>query len=150
MRRNALIQGMLQVLCLFALAAVAPESSAMWAKLTDSELLQKSDSIVIGEVIGQTELVLALPATRLTLAVIRVDEVLKGDKRATVVLLETPSSAQPRSGSDILYGKGQSGVWFLRLRSKSESGVYRADHPQRFQSLNEAARLIKMLRDQSR
>lgn len=150
MRRNALVQGLLRFMCLLGLAAVASESSAMWARLTDSELLQQSDAIVIGEIIGQTEIVLANPTARLTLAVIRVDEVLKGDKRATLVLLETPSGAQPRSSSDIRYGKGQNGVWFLRLRSKSESGVYRADHPQRFQSINEAAPLIKVLRDQSR
>ena len=135
---------------LLGLAAFPFESSAMWARMTDSELVQQSDAIVIGEIIGQTEIVLAQPATKLTLAVIRVNEVLKGDRRATVMLLETPASGQPRSSSDILYRNGQNGVWFLRLRSKTDSGVYRADHPQRFQSVDEAAALTKMLRDQRR
>lgn len=117
----------------------------MWARLTDSELVQQSDAIVIGEIIGQTE-VLAAPAIKLTLAVIRVDEVLKGDKHSIAVLLLELPSGESRSSSDITYRRGQSGVWFLRLRSKSERGIYRADHPQRFQTIDEAAPLIKMLR----
>ena len=131
---------------LLGLAAFAFETSAMWVRLTDSELVQQSDAIVIGEIIGQTELVLAQPAIKLTLAVIRVAEVLKGDSRATVVLLELPSGGL-RSSSDITYRRGQSGIWFLRLRSKTERGVYLADHPQRFQTIDQAAPLIKMLRD---
>lgn len=149
MRPCARIQGLL-FMCLLGLAALPFESAAMWARLTDSELVQQSDAIVIGEVIGHTDLVLSQPATRMTLAVVRVDEVLKGDRNATVVLLEAPPGGQLRSSSDILYRNGQKGVWFLRLRSKTDSGVYRADHPQRFQAVDEAAVLIKMLRDQRR
>lgn len=148
MRRSANSQSLL-FLWLLGLAAFPVETSAMWARLTDSELVQQSDAIVIGEIIGQTELVLAPPAIKLTLAVIRVDEVLKGDKHANVVLLELPAG-ELRSSSDIVYRRGQNGVWFLRLRSKTERGVYGADHPQRFQTIDQAAPLIKMLRDRRR
>ena len=145
MRRSLIFPGLL-FMGMLGLAAFPLETLAMWARLTDSELVQQSDAIVIGEIIGQTELALAQPAVKLTLAVIRVNEVLKGDKRATVVLLELPSG-EVRSSSDISYRKGQSGVWFLRLRSKTDLGVYRADHPQRFQAIDQAASLIKKLRE---
>jgi len=148
MRRHRIYRNLL-IMGLLTLAAFPFETPAMWARLTDSELMQQSQSVVIGELIGQTELVLGRPATKLTLAVIRVNEVLKGDRHATVMLLELPSS-ELRSSSDITYRPGQSGAWFLRLSSKAEHGIYLADHPQRFQTLDQAESLIKVLRNQRR
>ena len=124
----------------------AGDTYAMWARLTDKELIAKSDVIVLAELVGQTKMKLASEGPVLLLGVLRVEEIFKGDPEETAVLLLLPSPEAPRASTDILYRKGQRGLWFLRVRKPGEMGLYLADHPQRFLSTPEAADRIEAFR----
>jgi len=130
----------------FGLFLSGGDSYAMWATLTDKQLVAKSDLIVMAELIGQTEVKLAADGAILLLGVLQVEEVLKGDRQQTAVLLVLPSPGAPRASTDILYRKGQRGLWFLRARTQGESGLYLADHPQRFLSATREAGRIEEFR----
>lgn len=117
---------------------------AMWEKLTDAELVARSELIVRGELIGTTRFSPAAGQPALWLGVIRVDEMLKSSAGANVVLLSLPSPERPVSSSDTTYRKGQQGLWFLRPRPPEGSGVYLADHPQRFVPARESQRIREL------
>ncbi len=108
----------------------------MWARLTDAELIAKSDVIVMAELIGQTRVTLPPAQAPVSLGVLQVEEVLKGDPHRSLLLLVLPSPKGPQSSSDIFYRKGQRGLWFLRPRKAGAVGLYLADHPQRFLSMS--------------
>ena len=72
-------------------------------------------------------------------------ETLKGEP-TEVALLVLPSQGQPVASDAIARAAGSSGLWYLRLRSPSEAGLYLADHPQRFVPAAEAEQAIKDLR----
>ena len=116
----------------------------MWASLSDEELVRTSELIVLGEWQGQTTLSTSGLGT-LNLGVIAVTETLKGLPNTRVVFVALPAASAPRSSSDIHFKQGDRGLWLLRLRPES-TGIYLADHPQRFVPLigNEAR--IKQLR----
>ena len=128
-----------------ALVAVVMSSlgraDAMWVKLSDAELIDKSDIIVGAELIGHTQLRVAPDRPKLTVGVLRVDDVLKGDTGITVALLVLSSPDAPRSSTDLVYRKGQKGLWFLRVRDQKDAGLYLADHPQHFVPLQHAAQI---------
>ena len=143
---------MKRVVVLAAVVAVVMSSlggaDAMWVRLSDAELIEQSDIIVGAELIGHTQLRLAPDRPKLTLGVLRVDDVLKGDAGITVALLVLPSPDAPRSSTDLLYRKGQKGLWFLRVRDQKDAGLYLADHPQRFVPVEQAQGRIQALREQ--
>lgn len=116
-------------------------ADAMWVKLSDAELIDGSDIIVSAELIGQTQFRVAPDQPKLTVGVLRVDEVLKGDAGISVALLVLPSPNAPRSSTDLVYRKGQKGLWFLHVRDQKDSGLHRADHPQRFVPLEQSAQI---------
>ena len=132
---------------LVALALVGPatDAAAMWAPLTDAELTDQSDLIVVGELIGQTQVRLAPDQPRLAFGILRVDEALKGDRARRMVLLALPSPDAPRSSTDITHRPGEKGLWYLKGRAQAE-GIYLADHPQRFVPANQATPRIDSLR----
>lgn len=132
---------------LVLLVAVGSETgSAMWARMTDSELIQRSDLIVVGEWIGEAQIAIPAQQLKLDVGVVAVKEVLKGDKRQTVALVAVPGRERLVSSSDIVYRQGQRGMWFLRLRSAGEAGIYLADDPQRFLPDDKAAKEIEAFR----
>jgi hypothetical protein len=114
---------------------------ASWAKLTDAQLIKQSDIIVIGELIGQTDVKMAPVSAEMTLGVLQVEEVLKGEQSQNVILLELPYSRGLRNDAEVFYKKGQKGLWFLRLRAPREAGIYLADHPQRFLSVKQVSQI---------
>ena len=122
----------------------------MWARMTDAELVAGSSLIVSGTLIGETQLRLA--STDLHAGIVKVDAVHKGDRQTSIVVLALPAApgapgAQAaRSSSDLTYRTGQAGLWFLRLRSAQEEGVYVADHPQRFTPADQAKAHLMALR----
>jgi hypothetical protein len=119
---------------------------AMWEKMSDAELLQRSDLIVVGTWQG-----LALPpsgsaAVTPTVGVVAVSEVLKGPATTTRALVVVPAPDAPRSSNDLYYRVGDTGLWLLRKRPGEQANLYLADHPQRFvPAATEAAR-IEVLR----
>ena len=121
-------------------------TNAMWARMTDAELIRQSDLIVVGEWIGTAQIEISARQVKIHAGVIAVKEVLKGDPRQTAALVAVPGADQPISSSDIVYRRGQRGLWLLRLRSADEVGIYLADHPQRFLPEDKAAPQIENLR----
>jgi hypothetical protein len=104
----------------------------MWEKLSDADLLAQSDVIVRGEHVGLTRLEMA-GAPALTLAGVRVRERYKGPE-LTLALVVQPPKEGPVSSTDIRHPQGADGLWFLRARTGGPSGLFAADHPQRFVS----------------
>lgn len=104
----------------------------MFAPYTDRELIEKSDVIVVGEFLGQTEVRFGSAGEPLSIGVIAVREVLKGKPQEKVLLIAVPSPTKPVSGSDIVFRPKQEGLWLVAARPGGPTGVYFADHPQRF------------------
>ncbi len=133
------------ILALFLTLNFATTANAMWVKLSENELIEQSDVIVTAEMIGHAPMM--IDGVKFVIGVLKVEEVLKGDKEKTVMLLALPSTEGPHKSTDIFYKKGQKGLWFLRERkAKGEAGIYLADHPQRFLSIEHAEDQIKTIR----
>lgn len=111
---------------------VSRQAEAMWARYSETELIAASPLIVMAEFIGETTLAVG-PAGRMsTVGVLRVEEVLKGDPATTVALIELPTPGQARKSETIHYARGQRGLWFLYAAPGAQTGLFRANHPQRF------------------
>lgn len=136
-------RGVRQILCGFLLV-VSIDATAMWARLSPAELIERSDLVVTGTLIGQSPV--RMGRQDMLLAVIKVDAVYKGATDQSVVFLVLPAAGRPLSSSDLTYRVGQSGLWFLRQRSPEEHGLFLADHPQRFTSPAEASAQLEALR----
>ena len=107
-----------------------PNTMAMWVKLSDLELVERSDIIIIGEIVQQKQVV--IETSQITVGVVRIDAVLKGSKNQTEVLLKFQGAGAVTKSDDIHYRKGQKGLWFLRKQCVGGLDIYLADHPQRF------------------
>ena len=103
---------------------------AMWARLSDIQLIETSSVIVVGT-FAKTATVPSDGRTQ-TVGVIEIDTVLKGDFEAKTIWLNVPQSGTPISSSDIFYRIGQKGLWFLRSLEPKSAAIFAADHPQRF------------------
>ncbi|WP_300336081.1 hypothetical protein [Accumulibacter sp.] len=126
------------------LLVVCLDVVAMWARMSESELLERSDVVVSGTLIGQSQVRAA--GEDMVLAVIKIDTVYKGAAGQSVAFLVLPAADRPLSSSDLHYQVGQSGLWFLRQRSAAERGLFLADHPQRFTPSATASVQIEALR----
>jgi hypothetical protein len=119
---------------------------AMFARMTEAELFARSDLVVVGLWIGQTDLTLTASGPRQGIGAIAVAEVLKGPVGTTLALLALPAVGSPRSSSDPSFRPGDRGAWCLRARPGPDSGLYFADHPQRYARLPEEAATVETLR----
>lgn len=124
-------------------ALVGGEVQAMFARMTDGELFERSELIVTGTLIGSTRL--KSGGLDQLVGVIKVDETLKGPP-ATVALIELPTPGRPVSSSDLRFDVGQSGLWYLRLANAGEVGLFAADHPQRFVAAADSRAAVDALR----
>ncbi len=131
---------------ILGLVLATASEGGMFARYSETELIEKSDLIVVGTLIG-TSVLKGSPAGReMYLGVIKVDEMLKGGTELTVVLLSLPAPGKPISSSDIHFSVGQTGLWFLRLSGSGEAGLYLADHPQRFNRIPGAEETIRSVK----
>ena len=103
----------------------------MWTEASDAELLASSALVVIATYTGQYGFSMDAQSPVLTLGVLQVEKVLKGDPSLGLVFIRVPNPAGPRKSDDIDYFEGQRGLWFLRA-DEAHPGLYLADHPQRF------------------
>lgn len=134
---------LLALALLLATALPAGVSMAMWSQLTGEELFERSDLIVTGTLVGKTRF--RSGTTELTVGVIKVQETFKGVP-AEVALLILPTAGQPVASDALPRATGDRGLWYLRLRNPAETGLYVADHPQRFVPAAEAEGAIRELR----
>ena len=118
--------------------------NAMWAGLSDEELVRSSDLIVVGEWQGQTPFASA-SAQEIEIGVITIQEVLKGVGKPAFALVALPAASLPRSSTDPDYRRGDRGLWLLRARPGSK-GLYVIDHPQRFVPAADGEARIRQLR----
>ena len=117
---------------------------AMWMKMSDDELLQRSDLIVIGTWLGREPA--AAGASAPNVAAVAVSEVLKGPATTTRALVVMPAAEAPRSSTDIHRRAGDRGLWLLRKHPGGVAALYLADHPQRFVPMTTEAGRIDVLR----
>jgi hypothetical protein len=86
-------------------------------------------------------------SVELHVGVVQIETVFKGDPRQRVALLSLPAPTPGIHTSDVMtYTAGQTGLWYLRLRSPGELGVFLADHPQRFVAIEQAGEQLESLR----
>jgi hypothetical protein len=129
------------------LAALLPGVGlAMFAEMSDAELLQGSVLVVMGTWIGEDTVTLSGGERSAQIGVVAITEVLKGAPGQTVALVAVPHPTGPRTGSDIRYRKGEQGLWLLRPHRGSTGGLYLADSPQRFVPMPAGAARIQTLR----
>jgi len=123
-------------------------AAALWAHMTDDELLQRSDLVVLGTWAGPTEMGLSSAPTesRLNVGAVVAYEVFKGSPGQTLALVVVPATDGPRRSTDLVYRPGDRGLWLLRRRPGIPSGLYLADHPQRFVPEATGAARIRELR----
>lgn len=117
----------------------------MWVGMSDQELIDTSDLIVMGEwqdATGQRP-----PASEgLQLGRIVVSEVLKGPRDVRQVWVVLPGSSSLRASNDLVYRAGDRGLWCLR--KSPDHAFYLADHPQRFVPLIGGETRIREIRKQ--
>lgn len=119
----------------------------MWAQMSDEELVSSSELIVIGEWLGQIQVVLESGKSFQGIGVIAVSKVLKGSLEPGFVLVQRAAAGAPRSSSDLNFERGQKGLWLLRAKPDGAQGIYLVDHPHRFVSASgDPARIVALRR----
>lgn len=135
------------VLAALSLGALLPgRARAMFVKMTDDELLAGSELVVLGEWQGQAPATDGGRPLGRDVGVVRIERVLKGARAASIVMVVVPGASAPRSGSDVRFAPGDTGLWFLRKVEFANRDVFAADHPQRFLSARTDAAAIERWR----
>lgn len=119
----------------------ATASSASLAKMTDQELLNTSAAIVFAEFIGSTELQIKSKNLRLTVGVLRVQQVLKGSSHVNIMLVRQ----YPRTGvvsGTYNFEVGKLGLWFLQ-EALGVEGLYQVSHSGRFIEMDESSTALE-------
>lgn len=134
---------MLLAMIFFVLTGL--EGRAMWAQMSEAELVTGSDVIVTGT-LARTTVITDSVGHAKNVGVIIVENVLKGDGSRTSLYLSMPQPGGIVSSSEIAYRLGQEGLWFLRRLAPARDAIYAADHPQRFVPRDQAGPIIPRLR----
>lgn len=116
----------------------------MWVGMSDQELIDTSDLIVMGEWqdAGSQR---PTGSDGLLLARIVITEVLKGPAELRQAWVLVSGNPQLRASSDLGYRTGDRGLWLLR-KSSDHKAFYLADHPQRFVPAQGGEARIQQLR----
>lgn len=124
------------------------EAQAMYARMSDTQLIKASDLIVLGTLSGFATKPDPAGSGQRLFGILNVDEAIKGGKGVGPVWLDVPQPGGLQSSSDIAFSRGQSGLWFLRrLPGAAGRAVYAADHPQRFVPHPQAQETARAVRD---
>jgi len=122
---------------LFAL----PNASAMFARLSEAELVSTADIIVSGHYVGEDTISLPGQDQEARVGVIKVDRVYCGDKGQSLLYFSLPPAGISRSDT-IALEVGQEGIWFL-VAVKMLGNLYWFNHPQRLLPKAEGLVLLK-------
>jgi len=134
----------LRTLAGLVLVAAALEATGMYARYSDQQLVDNSDLIAVATLVGRTTIQVGADAAEITVGVLTIENQLKGDV-ASVALVVLPAPGAPIASDAITYDEGQRGLWFLR-RQPGSSGLYLADHPQRYEPLENIDQRITALK----
>ena len=135
MLKNACV-AVCAVICLLT----ATMSHALWAKVTEQDLLNSS-AIVYAEFIGSSELQIKSQSLQLTVGVLHVSQVLKGPVPTNIIFIRQ----YPRTGvvSDTYnFEVGKRGLWFLQ-KSPGVEGLYQVTHPARLIEIDESRSVLE-------
>jgi hypothetical protein len=126
------------MLTISAVAVFMYELCASFPEISDEDIVAKSDAIVAGKIAtirdGRAK------AKGWSIATISVTEVIKGTAGIKEVKLAFPSRIPGQSNStDIYYELNQEGIWLLHKEAKLN--YYLADHPARFQQIENADKI---------
>jgi len=111
-----------------------PQTKACWKFVPLETRMTGAEYVVVGKI---DRIVDGIERNNRTYDVgaIKVSQVLKGPEALREVRLMWPSKAnKARMSTDILFNKGQQGVWIL-YPDKKEKGVYWASYPSDYQPL---------------
>lgn len=139
------VRGYLLVLALlfFALTS-AGNAQAMWVRMTDAELVESSQLIVVATYTGRAEVTFEEGGEVIYRGVLVVDDTLKGDRQDVVHILLSLPEGIPHKSDDIYFHKGQKGLWFLR-KDGQHTGIYLIDNPQRFIPARASGRIDSLI-----
>ena len=117
-----------------------------WGFLTADEMAAQSELIVVGELVGRLQLNLTGAELPDNIGIVKVDEVLKGDRATSLApLLLTPTRPSGYIlSTDVSLQDGQRGLWYLR--AVGEKGLFEVNRPDRFLNFEEAGERIQALR----
>jgi hypothetical protein len=141
-------RGLVSLCAVLCLLLPGNAALAMWAGVSEAELIAHSHMIVVGTLVEKVHTRLGPNQSELEIGVLRVEQVLKpstdgGTSSVAFVLLALPRSGGFVSSASIQYSVGQQGLWFLAATTNPGSGLYNANHPQRFVTMAKAAPVIK-------
>lgn len=122
----------------------AHAASAVWVKIDDCELIKESDVIIQGEFLGTTELISPENTVIINPGVIHAHKTFKG-QTLDIVLIEQPKLSGPINSADIVFQKGQIGIWFLKLKNNALFSIYSATTPQHFWTQDKAHDLKELM-----
>jgi hypothetical protein len=115
----------------FSALASAGSAQAMWVRMTDADLVESSQLIVVATYTGRAEVTLEEDGKVIYRGVLDVDDTLKGDRQDVVYIMLSLPEGMPHKSDDVYFLAGQKGLWFLRKDSQ-HTGIYQIDNPQHF------------------
>jgi len=132
---------------IFMIALLPIGSSAMWARMTDAELIKQSNIIIKATYIGSSTI--RVNNKELHLGVLHIEETLKGNQQGVVFIrLGSTAKGFPKRSDEISFKLNQKGMWFLEKNIEQE-GVYIINRLDRFipeeQFKNRLPALFKLL-----
>jgi len=125
-----------------------PQTKACWKFIPLETRMAGAEYVVVGKI---DRIVDGIERNNRTYDVgaIKVSQVLKGPETLKEVRLMWPSKAnKARMSTDILFNKGQQGVWIL-YPDKKEKGVYWARYPSDYQPLKALPNVEAKLKEHS-
>ena len=129
------------------LCIILPTSAAaMFARLSDTALIEQADIIFQGEYLGpQTLKFNVANADKLDfekyVGVLRIETLYQGKPTAQDIYISLPAPGLPVSSETMQPIKGQTGIWLLTF-ADSDSDIYFFNHPQQFISTDKGLELL--------
>lgn len=137
--------------CLLGLGALSQQPVlAMWAKLSDEDLIHRSALIVLGEWVGESSLSTNQGGPEIRVGAIAVQQVLRDSTSSpstrSLALLNLGPAGVPLASDSLTFLRGNRGLWLLRVDTHDPRGLFRCDHPQRFVSSDKDPSTLDRLR----
>lgn len=134
----------LVLVSLFLVLTGTDSAQAMWVRMTDADLVESSQLIVVATYTGRAEVSLGEDGKVIYRGMLDVDDTLKGDSQDVVYIKLSLPEGIPHKSDDIYFLAGQKGLWFLRKDSQ-HTGIYLIDNPQRFIPERASGRIESLL-----
>ena len=118
-----------------------PNVWAMFARLSETELVNTADIIISGRYMGEEGICFPGSDREVRVGVIVVDQVYRGETQRSRLYFPLPPAGLSRSDA-IALAVGRQGIWFL-VSVEAAENLYWFNHPQRLLSQAEGLLLLK-------